>query len=254
LSELLERLQSSVLEVAGRGGRERLRIQPFTAFVDHVRTLKYFSFALPDPGVAADAAPALPLLREAFAARDRTARIEHFEALSPDLAGILEAAGWALSERLPLMVCAPADHAAPPAPDGLAIETVGPESSDELITVYHIAMRTGFGDDEPVTEALIERFRSVPSFAVAGRLDGRLVGTANCTRPALGVVEVGGVATLPEYRRRGVAGALTAAAVSAAFAAGAELAWLTAADQHAGRIYERAGFRVAGTQLAHDAV
>ena len=253
MSALLERLLASVAEIAERGDRERVRVAPFTAFVDDVRSLKYFSFALPDVGAGADAAAALAPLREAFAARDRNARIECFEELFPDLAAVLEADGWVLSERLPVMICTAADHVTPSAPDGLVVESVGPQSSDGQITEYHVAMRTGFGDDEPVTPAMIERMRAGPSFAVAGRLDGQVVGTANCTQPALGVVEVGGVATLPEYRRRGIAGALTAATVSKAFAAGAEMAWLTAADEGAERIYARAGFRVAGTQLAYDA-
>jgi ribosomal protein S18 acetylase RimI-like enzyme len=253
LSALLERLLANVHQVAART-RSPVRIGPFTAYFDEVRTLKFFSFALPNTGVdSAAAAAALPALREAFAVRGRVARVEYFAELAPELDAVLEADGWSRSERMPVMTCTPDGHLSPPTPEGMTIERVGPGSTDALIAEYYEAQQLGFEDHEEITDALIERFRRAESYAVAGRLGGRLAGVANGTPIELGVVEVGGVATLPALRGRGIAGALTAASVSAAFAAGAELAWLTAADERAERIYARAGFSVAGTQLAHDA-
>jgi ribosomal protein S18 acetylase RimI-like enzyme len=233
-----------------------VRVAPFTGYIDERRATKYLSFALADAGASPQtAAAALPGLREAFAGHGRTARIEVIEELFPSLPGVLDAAGWTLSERMPAMVCTRDSLLAPPAPEGLVVERLGPTSPEELFLRYQSVQRIAFEDDEPVRPehtALVRR-RSDTWVCVAGILDGEVVGAANCTAAALGVVEVGGVATLQKVRGRGIAGTLTAAAVAAAFAAGADLAWLSAADDAAQRIYARAGFAVRATQSAYDA-
>jgi predicted acetyltransferase len=53
------------------------------------------------------------------------------------------------------------------------------------------------------------------------------------------------------FRRRGVASVLTSEAVRTAFLQGVEVALLTAADKHAGHLYERVGFRPYATLLAY---
>jgi ribosomal protein S18 acetylase RimI-like enzyme len=66
-----------------------------------------------------------------------------------------------------------------------------------------------------------------------------------------GLAEVAGIATLEPFRRRGVASVLTSEAVHTAFLQGVEVALLTAADEHAGHLYERIGFRPYATLLAY---
>lgn len=168
---------------------------------------------------------------------------------------MLLADGWLLSERMPVMVCAPDRFVTPAVPAGLAIERVRGDSPDDLVLGFLRAQRVAFADDSPITPAEVARWRSRADehFHMAGSLDGAIVGTALCAPIAGGVTEVGGVATPPPYRRRGIAASVTAAAVAAAFAAGAELAWLTAAGPSAQGIYARAGFTVEGTLLAYDA-
>ena len=65
------------------------------------------------------------------------------------------------------------------------------------------------------------------------------------------LAEVAGIATLEPFRRRGVASVLTSEAVRTAFVQGVAVALLTAADEHAGRVYERIGFRPYATLLAY---
>ncbi|MCJ7737718.1 MAG: GNAT family N-acetyltransferase, partial [Anaerolineae bacterium] len=73
------------------------------------------------------------------------------------------------------------------------------------------------------------------------------------TEPCDGVVEIVGVATLRPFRRRGITTAVVSQAVRDAFAEGAEVACLTAADECAGRVYERLGFHTAASMLAYSA-
>jgi ribosomal protein S18 acetylase RimI-like enzyme len=252
---LLERLQTSLGEIAALD-RERVRVGPFTGYVDAVRTTKYHSFALPDPGApAGELAAALPGLRDAYASRDRNARTEHIVEVCPALEDVLVADGWALSERMPVMACTPESYAAPPGPAELLVERLRPDSPEARVRGFLTAERAAFQDDSPITAKEIARWRAraAQSFSMAGVADGAVVGTALCSPIFGGITEVAGVATLPAHRGRGVAAALTAAVVEAAFAAGAEVAWLTAAGPSAQGIYARAGFGVFGTLLAYDA-
>lgn len=67
--------------------------------------------------------------------------------------------------------------------------------------------------------------------------------------PTDGCAELGGIGTLPAYRNRGIAAALTGARLDLAFGFGAEPAFLTPGGPQAQHLYERAGFRSAGMFL-----
>ena len=230
------------------------RVGPFTAVIDPVRELKYLSFAIPDEGVGEDVAAHLPDVKDAFRRRARLPRIEVIDELTPELPAVLEAGGWQLSERMPLMTCEPGGLREPPAPAGLEIEALGPDAPDRRVRDFLAAQREGFGDPEPVTTEHVERFRgrAVDRICVAGVVDGMAVATALSSPVSDRVVEIGGVATVPAHRGRGIAAALSARVTADAFAAGAQVVWLTAADERAERIYARLGFGVAGYQSNYD--
>ena len=253
MSDLLERLRAGTVELAGRD-RETVRVAPFTAFVDHRRSLKFFSFAVPDVGAGAEAQAALGPLAQAFAERGRTGRIELVVDLTPDLPAAIEAAGWSLSERIPIMVCTPDTLVSPPVPEGVEIIVPGADSPDDVVAGWHRTLGVAFGDEKEVEEAEVQvwRERAPTSFYAAAVCDGEVVGTAAGAPIVLGNSEVGAVGTLPAHRRRGVAGALTARVAAAGFAAGAERVWLTSAPEAEG-IYARAGFSVVGTAANYDA-
>ena len=85
------------------------------------------------------------------------------------------------------------------------------------------------------------------------RLGGRAAGAGMLAPPLDGLAELVGVGTLEPYRRRGVASALTSAAVRTAFDRGLGMVFLTTDDPGARRVYERVGFRRAATVLAYAA-
>jgi ribosomal protein S18 acetylase RimI-like enzyme len=90
--------------------------------------------------------------------------------------------------------------------------------------------------------------------AFVGWLEGQPVGVGMFTSPFDGVTEIVGLATLGPYRRPGIATRLTAQAVERALGQGAEVVCLTAADERAGRVYERVGFVRYATMLAYTAI
>lgn len=253
MTALLERLQAATRELAGRD-RETVRVGPFTAFVDRRRTLKFFSFAVPDAGTGDEAGVSLGALAAAFSERGRGGRIELVEELAPALPAAVEAAGWRLSERVPIMVCTPESLVTPPVPEGIEVVVPDAGSPEEVVAGWHRTLGIAFEDENDVEEGEIEvwRERAPTSFYAAALSDGEVVGTAAGAPLTLATSELGAVATLPEHRRRGIAGLLTARVAAAAFAAGAEIVWLTSFPAAEG-IYARAGFSVVGTAANYDA-
>jgi ribosomal protein S18 acetylase RimI-like enzyme len=79
----------------------------------------------------------------------------------------------------------------------------------------------------------------------AGARDGPVA--TGGIRHARSIAEVVGVATLPAFRRRGLAGAVTACLTRHALAQGMRMVFLSAQDERAARVYERVGFRRVGT-------
>ena len=253
---LLRQLTASVRELAG-STRPSHRRGPFLVFVDALSRNKYLSFAQPDDDAAAEElADALPSVLALFGEHDRLPRTEHIEEVCPALTAVVEDQGWTLSERVPIMVVTPEALTLPPAPDGLSIERLGADTPEDMIRRFWQAQDEAFVDEpnEELTPELLARWRerAADSFHFAAVLGDDVIGTAIAMRVVSGVSEVVGVATVPEHRRRGIAGAVTGAAVAAAFAGGAQVAFLSAADAGAERIYARAGFRLAGWQRGYD--
>jgi GNAT superfamily N-acetyltransferase len=115
--------------------------------------------------------------------------------------------------------------------------------------------RQGFNPAEvsTVTETEIEDWRQGlgEGRAFLAYLDGQAASAGQYTPPSDGLVELVGIATLEPFRRKGLAAALTAQAVQTAFAAGVEVACLSAGDEAASRVYQRAGFYQAAVMLAY---
>ena len=66
-------------------------------------------------------------------------------------------------------------------------------------------------------------------------------------RPVGDVAEIVGVATLPAVRRQGLGSAVTGALVEHALETGIDVLFLSAASDEIARVYERLGFRRAGS-------
>ena len=64
-----------------------------------------------------------------------------------------------------------------------------------------------------------------------------------------GTTELCGISVLPSFRRRGVAGAISSALITDAFAMGCNCVFLSAADEQVERIYARIGFQKIGTAM-----
>lgn len=118
-------------------------------------------------------------------------------------------------------------------------------TADDLPAVLDIDA-SAFGGDPDAGRGWIEpHFRAAAIAVGLAELGGDPVGTAytiaSSGRAGPSVL-LGGVATRPDARRRGIARALSAWLLLRAFAAGATLAHLNPDDDAAARVYARLGF------------
>ena len=249
------RIQDALRAMAA-DGREAVRVPPFTLLLDPHTPLTFLNFAVPDAGAAAWPDAAIEALCAACDSRGRVPRFELVEDCWPGLVDALERHEFAVELRTPGMTCAPGALADAPLPAGVVLEPVERDAPEGVVREYldlGLALFAAPGDTwEPPGAASVATFREHGAEGVAARdvATGAMVGRAAWIGPRLGVAEVVGVAVVPGQRRRGIAGAMTAAVTRMAFAAGAELAFLTPGDEGAARVYARAGFEP-GVRCVH---
>lgn len=254
---LLGRIQAQMRAVAHRQ-YEFVFVPPFTLFFHATDPLPFFNYAIPNASAAfGDLTAPLARLRAEFATRRRVSRFEFVEACAPALAAALEAHGFNLENRAQLMVCPRGSERAAPAVAGLEVAALDAETPLEEFALFLDVQRLAFGlpSPEPATPEDARSLRASlgEGFALEGRIGGRLVATAMIQPGGDGLAELVGVATLEEFRRRGIGGALSSEAVRRAFGLDLSLVFLSAADARAGRVYESAGFSPAGHALFYRA-
>jgi GNAT superfamily N-acetyltransferase len=234
---------------------ESVRVPPFTLFFHPLDALTFFNYAIPDEPPFDDLEAPLAALRSEFATRGRLPRFEFIEEYAPQLGLALRAAGFIEEARQALMVCTAATYSPAPGVPGLTISELTSASTPGETQTFLTCQRRGFDphDAGAATEADAEHFlRTIgEGRAFVAWLEGQPVGAGVVTAPFDGVAEVAGLATLEPFRRRGIATALTALAVRRALEQGVEVVCLTAADERAGRVYERVGFVAHATMLAY---
>ena len=237
---------------------QAVAVPPFTAFFHPEDALPYFNYAIPDLPVEGDLRSSLEGLCAEFDRRGRLPRFEFLHEYAPGLSAALREAGWTRQAQQRFLACTP--HTFLPAADlpGVRIASLNPQTPPEEIRAYLTVQRRGFEPENQadVTDVEVEqrRTRLHGSWAFLAYLDG----AAACAGLLGEPLETGsgwltewmGVATLEAYRGRGLAMALTRTAVQAAFDGGVSAVCLTAEDERAGRVYERAGFRPAATALS----
>jgi GNAT superfamily N-acetyltransferase len=248
-----ERLQTYLRQVVARE-RATIAAPPFTLFLNPTDPRDWFNYAIPDGPIGGNLRAELQALRAAFAAHQRRPRLEFIEQFAPQLAAALRDDGFEEQARMRFMVCTPQTYTPAPSQPDLQIITIDPTSPIEQVRENIEVNRRGFDPHAAsATLAEAEEFRSGlgSARAFSALLGGRAVAAGMYTTPIGGITELAGITTLADYRRRGVAAALTAHAVATAFANGVEVACLSAADDRAGRVYERVGFRPCATMLAY---
>jgi len=250
LTGLLEIIQASN---AGQLQSDRWtqRTGPFLVALHPTSEMVWINYATPVEPTSAEALTSSLMadLRAIFHAHRRIPRFEFIETLHPLLANWLEAHGLTLQLRAPLMVCGKGDLKPCFAP-GMTIHEIRADADQALLAEFIRVTRRSFATApiEPSAADLIEQRELLSS----GRqrlchaaFEGRMVACGVMQASA----ELGGVATLPEFRRRGAAAAVSTQLVLRHFSEGGQVVWLSAGDEAAHRLYAKIGFREAGAVL-----
>src|SRR5215207_2760637 len=221
ISPPIMRLQAFLRAVAAPD-REIVAIPPFTAYFHPSDALKYLNYAIPEDGAEPDDT-AVGRLREVFRERDALPRLEWIDEAAPRVAGALGQAGMLEELRTPLMTLSPAELMEPQVA-GARVAPVGEADLRELSDIQRVAFggKPLSADEQPHTPS---------GGAVIARIDGEAVSAAAWTPVFDGHSEIVGVATAEQWRRRGQAGLVTAAAARAAFEAGASTCVLSPGDE-----------------------
>ncbi|GIF08159.1 GNAT family N-acetyltransferase [Actinoplanes siamensis] len=240
------RIQRSV--VANLGNRpDAIQAGPFVLGLDLSTDSPHINYATPVPGAGITAGDVRALVA-AFG--DRKPRLEYVVSCAPELEGLLVDAGFAVESRNEYLVCSPGTLTAVPSPPGFSI--FSPDTDEELAAMIS-AQNEAFGGPFSASPEDVRRYRrnrSLGAVQVAARADdGEPAGGGSAVAPDEGLAEVGGIAVRQPFRRRGLAGAITAEITARLFAGGADVAWLEASGDDSGRVYERIGYRPAGQRL-----
>jgi ribosomal protein S18 acetylase RimI-like enzyme len=239
----------SYLRFAASSQRDTEQIGPFFATFSHSSENPFLNYAIPDNNAAPSPADVSALI-SAYEGRGLQPRLEYVERLAPLVESALTTAGFTVEGRFPLMVCTPGAEKALPIPDN--IELIVPTSDSEFqdtVTVQHEAydaLPPNFEDVDRLRESL-----AMGGIAVLARdaTTGEPAGAGQLTMPGEMTTEIAGIGVRPSFRRRGIAGALTARLLQEAFGAGISVAFLTPGHDEEARIYSRAGFVPVGEIL-----
>jgi ribosomal protein S18 acetylase RimI-like enzyme len=252
LEELLRHIEDRTTRSIA-AGRDVTVMGAFLAAIHPTADLVWFNFAMPVSKRADElCADDIGRLRSLFQLAGRRLRFEYFEALWPGLAAMLEEQGLTFEGRMPLMLCAPEDLR-PVYAQGVEVCELAADAEDALIAEFLATGKRGFGLEavEIEPQEIVEQRQHLETGVYRcafGRVDGKMVGIGSVAQVN---DELAGIATLPDYRRRGVAATVSSHLLANHFACGRTHAWLSAGDDVARAVYEKIGFRTAGVQLTY---
>jgi ribosomal protein S18 acetylase RimI-like enzyme len=251
--ELLRSLEESN-NAAVALGRNVINVGCFRLLLNPEDAFPNFNYAVPleganDPEIAqANLEP----LFAAFKAADRMPRFEFTAELWPNLAGVLEVAGFTHESTDPVMLVDLGSFKPFLAPN-VHVWLLEPGDSDadlaSLITIQ--GQGFGAGDDYVASSDEIASRRASMNFGrrnALANLSDQPAG-AGMTLEIDGIAELAGVATLAEFRRHGVAASVSSALCEAHFQAGGSAVWLSAGDDAAQACYEKIGFHLIGGRI-----
>jgi ribosomal protein S18 acetylase RimI-like enzyme len=243
------------LRQAAATAYEAVHLPGFTLFLHATNDRVHLNYAIPDTDWAGHASSSIPALCRAFETRGRVPRFEFVEEVSPLLPKTLVAGGFHEEYRGPAMACVRADHTSAPDVSGLVIDRVSDGSPEDALRAMATTQAKGFGaaEDWRASDADVADLRGflASGQGFIGRIDGDVVCVSQLAASHDGIAELVGVATLPAFRRRGLATAVTGAATAAAYECGVDAVCLSAGDEESARMYERVGYRTVATMLAY---
>ncbi len=222
------------------------RIGPFLSTFSEENDNIFLNYAIPDDDAEPNASD-IAALTASFEMRRRKPRLEYIPAAAPGVEAALTACGFSVEARVPVMICVPGMETS--VADATGVQTFAALEDADLVGAEQ-AQAVAFGGPSRGADGLRRTIKYRGVVAAARDLGSdTIVGAGIAAPPIDGVSELTSIGVHPDFRRRGIAGAMTALLARDAFAAGVTLAWLTPGSQDAERIYARAGFAAVSEAL-----
>ncbi|MEV5880834.1 GNAT family N-acetyltransferase [Streptomyces sp. NPDC052101] len=223
----------------------------FVVGFDPSTTSPHINYATPVPGAEPTDRDVADLIA-AFRERGLKPRLEFAPDAAPAVEPALRRAGFGAEAVHEYLVCTP-DTLTVPGPGSAGPVEVAAPATDADYTAIDIALAEAFGGEWEPSPGSAARLRRTEDSGGAVRFvrapGGGCAGGALCSAPAEGTAELAGVGTLPAYRGRGIAAAVTSTLAATMFGRGAQSVWLEYSGEGSRRVYERVGFRPGGTRL-----
>jgi GNAT superfamily N-acetyltransferase len=228
-------------------GSQLLKVGPFRALVPASGQPGSWVTIVDGPAAEKDTKESVQVLRSLFGERRAELEIEYNDALFPKVGAWLEATGFSLDRRDPLMACRPERFAPVVAPRvRLRRLTIDSDSAD--LQAFQTIRWTNGGDRDhavPPIDDLRKELASTRSLYLLAWLGDEPAGTG-VSHSLKGAGELVGIVTRGDKRRRGVAATVTSHLVARHFSTGGDFAFLDAANEGAVKLYERIGFKTFG--------
>ena len=232
------------LDAAPARGCDVERIGPYRLYFRRDSDMPEISYARPVRGQREGTLDEIVAVRAAFVARRRRPRWEYLEELNPELAAQLIAAGFPAPTPRPLQVVTAESFR----PETSALAEIRPITLEEAAPTDAMLAAAFGGNPADADGSFLRGLLESGTCAIAAFVDGKPV-AAGLHSPVGVTTEVAGVATAPEWQRKGLGGAVTSALVTDALTRGCTCIFLSAADESVARVYGRLGFVRVGTAL-----
>jgi ribosomal protein S18 acetylase RimI-like enzyme len=246
--EWLERISAADV-LATTATRTVVDTSAFKLLLDPINDFAGMNWAAPlkpDPNEAE-----IAKLCEAFQTHGRTSRLEFIAEIWEGLATTLEAAGFRCEGEAQDIMLVTRETFQPFKAEGVRVQFLEPSDSETLFQTYLETQTQGFGysTDAPTGEQITDWHKQIRQGrrAALGFFETGAAGVGTMLGTEL--AELQGVTTIPEARRRGVAGSVSNALVAEAFEAGAQAVWLSVEEAGARACYAKLGFQVIGARL-----
>ena len=261
--ETLESKVNAYLHANARGRKDNEACGPFHIGFDPDNANPFLNYAVPQPGEPVSSEDIAALV-SAFEKRERTPRLEFAPGGAPGLEEALLAAGFEVQQRLPFMLVTAAELVGPKPVDGVEVVVLDASATDEELRGVAVAQWEAFGDpaephDDAAYDADVAGLRGavesgkflVLARGAAGTAEaGVPMGGGSCGLGHGGTTEIGGIATRPAFRRRGIGAAVTAALTRHLLeVSGLDCVWLSPAGPDQERLYATVGYQSLGEML-----
>ena len=261
--ETLESKVNAYLHGNARSRKVNEACGPFHIGFDADNANPFLNYAVPESGAVVSGEDIAALVA-AFEKRGRTPRLEFAPGGAPGVEQALLDAGFEAQQRLPFMIVTAAELVGPASIEGVDVVVLDASAGDEELRGVARAQweafegsgedraDADFDDDVAGLRSAVEAGKfAVLARGAAGTAEAGVPMAGGACGPAIeGTTEVGGIATRPAFRRRGIGAAATAALTRHLFeVAGLECVWLSPAGPDQERLYGTVGYRSLGEML-----